>query len=77
MPKPDLNVAHDNLKLDDVIRSMATFVNVGSALDQLVALCESWGPFSTLLMVGHDWDDKAIWHQSMTLLAEEVIPCLN
>ena len=56
---------------------MVTFVNVDSALDQLVALCESWGPFSTLLMIGHDWDDKAIWHQSMTLLAEEVMPYLN
>ena len=77
MPKRDLNVADNNLKLDYVIRSMVTFVNVDSALDQLVALCESWGPFSTLLMVGHDWGDKAIWHQSMTLLAEEVMPCLN
>ena len=77
MPKRDLNVADNNLKLDDVIRSMVTFVNVDSALDQLVALCESWGPFSTLLMVGHDWDEKAIWRRSMTLLAEEVMPCLN
>ena len=75
--QPDLNVADNNLKLDYVIRSMVTFVNVDSALDQLVALCESWGPFSILLMVGHDWDDKAIWHQSMTLLAEEVMPYLN
>ena len=77
MPKRDLNVADNNLELDYVIRSMVTFVNVDSALDQLVALCESWGPFSTLLMVGQDWDGKVIWHQSVTLLAEEVIPCLN
>ena len=77
MPKPDPNVADDNLKLDYDIRPMVAIVNVDSASDQLVALCESWGPFSTLLMVGHDWDDKAIWHQSMTLLAEEVMPYLN
>ena len=42
IPKPDLNVANDNLQLDYVIRSKVTVVNVGSALDQLVALCEWW-----------------------------------
>ena len=41
MPEPDLNVADDNLKLDYVIRPMAAGVNVNSALNQLVALCES------------------------------------
>ena len=77
MLKPDLDVADDDLKLDDVIRSMVTFGNVRSVLDQLVVLCESWGPFGTLLMVGHDWDDKALWQRSMTLLAQEVMPRLN
>ena len=41
VPKPDLNVADDNLKLDYVIRLMVAVVNVNSALNQLVALCES------------------------------------
>ena len=43
-------------------------------LDKLVALHEEWGDFGTLLMVGHDWDDEPLWRQSMTLLAEEVMP---
>ena len=41
MSKPDLNVADDNLKLDYVIRPLVAVVNVNSALNQLVALCES------------------------------------
>jgi len=77
MLKPDLGVSDDDLILDDVVRSMVTFGNVRSVLDQLVALCESWGPFGTLLMVGHDWDDKALWQRSMTLLAQEVMPRLD
>ena len=77
MLKPDLSVSDDDLRLDDVVRSMVTIGNVRSVLDQLVVLCESWGPFGTLLMVGHDWDDKALWQRSMALLAQEVMPQLN
>jgi len=77
MLKPDTSVADDDLKLDDVIRSMVTFGDVAGVLDQLVALCEQWGDFGKLLMVGHDWDDQAIWRRSMTLLAEQVMPRLN
>ena len=77
MLKPDLNVLDGDLRLNDVIRSMVTFGVVDSVLDQLVVLCESWGPFGTLLMVSHDWDDKALWQRSMTLLAQEVMPRLN
>ncbi|MBT3332030.1 MAG: LLM class flavin-dependent oxidoreductase [Rhodospirillaceae bacterium] len=77
MLKPDRDVSDDDLKLDDVIRSMVTFGDANSVLDQLVDLCEQWGDFGTLLMVGHDWDKAPIWRRSMTLLAEDVIPRLS
>ena len=77
MLKPDLDVSDDDLKLDDVIRSMVTFGDANGVLDQLVDLCEQWGDFGTLLMVGHDWDNAPLWRRSMTLLAEDVIPRLN
>ena len=54
-----------------------TFGDANSVLDQLVDLCEQWGDFGTLLMVGHDWDKAPIWRRSMTLLAEDVIPRLS
>ena len=77
MLKPDLEVSDDDLTLDEVIRSMVTFGDAASVLDQLVALGELWGGFGTLLMVGHDWDDGPLWRRSMTLLAEDVMPKLN
>lgn len=45
-------------------------------LDQLVALRDETGPFGTLLMTGHDWDQPKLWRRSMELLATEVMPKL-
>jgi alkanesulfonate monooxygenase SsuD/methylene tetrahydromethanopterin reductase-like flavin-dependent oxidoreductase (luciferase family) len=77
MLKPDTAVTDDDLELNDIIRSMVTYGDAADVLDQLVALCEQWGEFGTLLMVGHDWDNQAIWRRSMRLLAEQVMPRLN
>jgi alkanesulfonate monooxygenase SsuD/methylene tetrahydromethanopterin reductase-like flavin-dependent oxidoreductase (luciferase family) len=46
-------------------------------LDQLVALRDETGPFGTLLMTGHDWDQPKLWRRSMELLATAVIPKLT
>lgn len=43
---------------------------------QLRALYAQTGGFGTLLMIAHDWDDKAKWLRSMELLAKEVLPAL-
>jgi alkanesulfonate monooxygenase SsuD/methylene tetrahydromethanopterin reductase-like flavin-dependent oxidoreductase (luciferase family) len=77
MLKPDTAVTDDDLELNDIICSMVTHGDAADVLDQLVALCEQWGEFGTLLMVGHDWGDQAIWRRSMSLLAEQVMPRLN
>jgi alkanesulfonate monooxygenase SsuD/methylene tetrahydromethanopterin reductase-like flavin-dependent oxidoreductase (luciferase family) len=45
--------------------------------EQLVALREEIGPFGTLLMAGHDWDQPKLWRRSMELLATDVMPRLN
>ena len=34
------------------------------------------GGFGTVLMIAHDWDDKAKMRKSMELMAKEVIPQL-
>ena len=46
-------------------------------LDRLIAFRDEVGPFGTLLMTGHDWDDKALWQGSMRRLAEDVMPRFN
>jgi hypothetical protein len=60
-----------------VARSMTTWGSVSTALDKLVALADEWGPFGTLLMVGHDWDQPELWKRSMRLLADQVMPKLS
>lgn len=43
-------------------------------LDELVAVRDELGPFGSLVMCAHDWDDKPLWTRSMQLLAEDVMP---
>ena len=57
--------------------AVSAIVIGGSAetvLDKLVAFRDEVGPFGTLLMTGHDWDDKALWQASMRRLARDVMP---
>jgi alkanesulfonate monooxygenase SsuD/methylene tetrahydromethanopterin reductase-like flavin-dependent oxidoreductase (luciferase family) len=44
---------------------------------RLLDMRETVGPFGTLVLVAHDWDDKARWLHSLELLAHEVLPALN
>ena len=43
---------------------------------RLQELYDVTGGFGTLLMIAHDWDDKAKMKRSMELMAQEVIPRL-
>jgi alkanesulfonate monooxygenase SsuD/methylene tetrahydromethanopterin reductase-like flavin-dependent oxidoreductase (luciferase family) len=45
--------------------------------DKLIAFRDDVGPFGTLLMTGHDWDDEDLWRGSIRRLAEEVMPVLS
>ena len=44
--------------------------------EKLHHLWDETGGFGTLLMIAHDWDDKAKMRRSMELMAKEVIPQL-
>jgi alkanesulfonate monooxygenase SsuD/methylene tetrahydromethanopterin reductase-like flavin-dependent oxidoreductase (luciferase family) len=35
------------------------------------------GPFGTLILVAHDWDDKSRWLESLRLFAHEVVPRIS
>ena len=45
--------------------------------EQLLQLREDVGPFGTLVLVAHDWDDEGAWRRSLELFATEVMPRLN
>jgi alkanesulfonate monooxygenase SsuD/methylene tetrahydromethanopterin reductase-like flavin-dependent oxidoreductase (luciferase family) len=56
------------------------FVIYGSprtVAEKLVALREELGPFGTLVMGAHDWQDGEKMRRSMRLLATEVLPAVN
>ena len=44
---------------------------------QLLELREQVGPFGTLVLVAHDWDDRDRWVRSLKLFAGEVVPSFN
>ncbi|MCI0545969.1 MAG: LLM class flavin-dependent oxidoreductase, partial [Candidatus Rokubacteria bacterium] len=76
MLKPDLDVPDERVTMDDIKRALIIAGSPGRVLDQLVALRDEIGPFGTLLMAGHDWDQPKLWRRSMELLATEVMPRL-
>ena len=44
---------------------------------QLQALRSEIGDFGSLVLVAHDFDDKADWLHSLDLFANEVLPALE
>ena len=43
---------------------------------QLRELRAEVGPFGTLVLVAHDWDDRSRWLRSLELFVNEVLPAL-
>jgi alkanesulfonate monooxygenase SsuD/methylene tetrahydromethanopterin reductase-like flavin-dependent oxidoreductase (luciferase family) len=77
MVKPDLEMPDEAVTADAIKRGMIIAGSPRRVLDQLVALRDEIGPFGTLLMAGHDWDQPKLWRRSMELLATEVMPRLD
>ena len=46
-------------------------------VDQLEQLYDDLGGFGVLLAMGHEWEPKEQWLNSMKLLKEEVLPRLS
>jgi alkanesulfonate monooxygenase SsuD/methylene tetrahydromethanopterin reductase-like flavin-dependent oxidoreductase (luciferase family) len=44
---------------------------------ELLELRERIGPFGTLVLVAHDWDDRRQWLHHLELFAHEVLPRFN
>ena len=74
--KHDESVPDAEVTPEYLIRNLCIIGDTKSCVDQLEALWETTGGFDTLLMIAHDWDDRALWERSMALLANEVVPKL-
>lgn len=44
---------------------------------KILELRDEVGPFGTLMMTAHEWEDKAVMRRSMELLANRVMPMVN
>lgn len=77
MVASDPDLPDEAVTVDGIKRALTIAGSPRRVLEQLVALREETGPFGTLLMAGHDWDQPKLWRRSMELLATEVIPTLN
>ena len=71
---PDMS--DDEVTLEYVLENLCIIGDVEECVRQLEDLWEVTGGFGTLLMIAHDWDDKARWLRSMKFLANEVVPAL-
>jgi alkanesulfonate monooxygenase SsuD/methylene tetrahydromethanopterin reductase-like flavin-dependent oxidoreductase (luciferase family) len=77
MLKSDPNVPDESFTPEAARRGVVIAGGPRRVLDQLVALRDEIGPFGTLLMTGHDWDQPKLWRRSMELLATDVMPKLS
>jgi len=75
--KSDEQMSDDDLT---VAWALVNFIIAGSprtVADKILAFREQVGPFGTIVMVAHDWDDPTFHQRSMRLMAEQVMPLLN
>ncbi len=64
----------DEATTEWALRNIVIAGSPETVAQQLLACREEVGEFGTLVVTGIDWDDKALWRNSMRLMAEEVMP---
>ena len=65
---------HVETQVNEALEDQVIAGDSDTVLERLIAYRDEVGPFGTLLMTGHDWDDKDLWRGSMRRLAEDVMP---
>ena len=73
-PAEELNALLD---VEEAVAEIPICGTAATVLDRLVALREEIGPFGTLLIGMHDWEDPEICRASMRGLAENVLPAFS
>jgi alkanesulfonate monooxygenase SsuD/methylene tetrahydromethanopterin reductase-like flavin-dependent oxidoreductase (luciferase family) len=67
----------DELTVAWAIENIVVAGSPRTVAGELLALRERIGPFGTIVLTGLDWDDRSLWHRSMELMANEVMPILQ
>lgn len=74
--KHDLQVPDEEINPEYMLNHLCIVGDPDECIRQLRGLWDQTGGFGTLLMIAHDWDDKAKWIRSMELLVKSVLPAL-
>ncbi len=74
--KHDPDVPDQDVDADYLLEHVCIVGDVDECVRQLQEVWEVTGGFGTLMMIAHDWDDKARWLRSIDVLTKEVVPAL-
>lgn len=72
--KHDPDMPDDAVTPESAIRHVCIVGGPDEVQRQLHDLWHRSGGFGTLLMIAHDWDDRAKWLYTMDMLAKEIVP---
>lgn len=75
--KRDEQQADADCTLDYFLDEVVIAGDPASVARQLLELRDTVGPFGTLVVTAHDWDDPAVWKRSLELFTREVLPQLH
>ena len=74
--KDDPDMPDEAVTPEYAVKKLAIVGDVDECIRRLQELWDVTGGFGTLLMIAHDWDDRARWQRSIELLINEVVPAL-
>lgn len=77
MWKRDPQMSDADCNLDYFLDEVLIVGDPPTVTDKIISLRERIGPFGTLVLVAHDWDDKATWIRSLELFGSEVMPVIS
>jgi alkanesulfonate monooxygenase SsuD/methylene tetrahydromethanopterin reductase-like flavin-dependent oxidoreductase (luciferase family) len=77
MWKRDEQQADSDCTLDYFMDDVILVGDPTHVTQQLLQLREQAGPFGTLILTAHDWDDRDQWIRSLELFTREVVPAFN
>jgi len=75
--KLDVEMPDDEITLDYLMENVWIVGSPETVALKIRAIFEKTGGFGTLLAMGHEWKPRKQWIDSMTLLADEVMPQVN
>jgi len=72
--KNDPDMPDSDVTIDYLIDNIFVVGSADEVTQKLNDLNGELGGFGTLLAMGHEWDPYNAWHESMSVLAKEVLP---